>query len=107
MSTEIEVRELTPLERCNRTSTDRLYMINELVKLLGPKARALYERWQREGVQRIHFSWDPSKPEVLGEERADLIESWESAPRRIVVPGVDVDSNLNPISVDDFLDEEA
>jgi hypothetical protein len=71
------------MQRWRRIATDRQYMIDALVPMLGPKARQVWDHWQENRVQRIHFDWGPVGAITSGEERAqihlDLIKAESEA----------------------------
>lgn len=74
--TETAEQQIT---RLNRDRTDRQYMIEALVPMLGPKGREVWALWQAKGVTRIHTSWAFDPMTIAGEEVADLHLKMEVA----------------------------
>lgn len=59
-------------DKFKRMATDRQYMIEAIVPMLGPKGRDVWDGWQKSGVQRVHYTWGPEGAKTSGEERAQL-----------------------------------
>ena len=62
-----------------RRSTDRQYMIEALVNMLGPTALKVWQGWQERGVQRVHYDWGPGAASLTGEERAAMVLEMDEA----------------------------
>lgn len=77
--------------KARRCATDRQYMVDALVQMLGPTGLQVWQRWQERGVQRVHAGWGPDAASMAGEERAQVLLEWETAPRE---PIDDVDAFL-------------
>lgn len=67
-------------DKWRRAATDRAYMIDALVPMLGPVAREVWDGWREKGVQRIHFSWGLEGEKLRGEEMASMIRDFQNAP---------------------------
>lgn len=65
-----------------RTATNRQYMIEALVQMLGPTGLKVWQGWQEKGVQRVHHSWGPEARSLTGEQRAQAILDWDAAPKQ-------------------------
>ena len=76
-----------------RERTDRQYMIDALVNMLGPKALEVWRIWQKTRVQRLHFSWGPDAAKLTGEQRAEVILEWDEASKN-AVPISNIDGPL-------------
>ncbi len=75
----------------NRRLTDRSYIINALVQMLGPKALEVWNGWCKRGVTRVHHDWtEKAMTEMTGEERAAYLLEVEAAPKtRISLDDID------------------
>lgn len=71
-----------------RAKTDLEYMQVELVGMLGPKAKQVWDMWQEQGLCRIHVSW---VSHLQGEERAEAHMEIDQAPKTVIGS---VDGNL-------------
>ena len=88
--TETTEQQIT---RLNRDRTDRQYMIEALVPMLGPKGREVWALWQAKGVTRIHTSWAFDPMTIGGEDVADLHLKMEVAIAD-AVPVDDIDAAI-------------
>ncbi len=66
-------------DRANRTAIDRLYMMEALTQMLGPKGREVWRMWNSKRVTRIHTSWREKAAELSGEEVAQVHLDMEAA----------------------------
>jgi hypothetical protein len=81
------------LTKANRTSTDRLYMLEATANMLGPNGRKMWSLWQEKGIERVHYSWGPEASKMTGEELADVMLRCEEAAQS----AVPIDESLNTI----------
>jgi hypothetical protein len=72
------------LARERRISTDRLYMLEAAISMLGPIGSQVWQQWQEKGVRRVHYSWGERVSEMTGEDRAQAILDMEAAPKELV-----------------------
>lgn len=92
--------------RLNRDRTDRQYMIDALVPMLGPKGREVWALWQAKGVTRIHTSWAFDPMTIAGEDVAELHLKMEAAMAGAVLvddidaanPGAILQADNSPLS---------
>lgn len=82
------------IKKIGRERTSALSMREQLIKLLGPKARALWDQWQKDGLISMHIDLTPEGRKITGEDYAELLMSWNNAPRTLVE---NVDSELTPV----------
>lgn len=84
--TEIEAQAATiaqqnaTLQKLRREFIDQGYMLAAVTDMLGPVGLAVWQRWQDNGVVRVHHSWGPEARNMTGEERAEVLLAWEDAP---------------------------
>lgn len=82
VSLEGEVERLKKeVRRLNGIATDRRYMLDAVVMMLGPKGRQVWQMWQDSGLERIHISWGPDAAKLTGEEIAQFHLDLEAAPK--------------------------
>lgn len=87
------------VSRYRRIATDRQYMIDALVSMLGPKAFQVWQQWQERGVQRVHHDWGPEAYKLDGEGRAQVLLDFEAALANST-PIEDVDAHLEAVIID-------
>lgn len=61
------------LAALSRTVSDKQYMIDYLVDVLGPNAKKLWKSIQERNVTRTHVSWGPKAASLTGEQRAKML----------------------------------
>lgn len=66
-------------DKWRRIATDRLYMLEAVVPMLGEKGQQVWALWQENRVQRVHFDWGPEGAKTTGEDRARLHLEIEEA----------------------------
>ena len=88
--------------RLNRKVNDAEYMKAALVAMLGPNGIAVWQSWQRNRVERVHFDWGPEAHTLTGEERAAIMLEWEEAVKD-AKPIEDIDGPDEPQEVTEFL----
>jgi len=102
---EARVKSLeVDVAKWKRIATDRSYMMNAYILMLGPIGLKVAEMWARKGMQRFHADWTTEAYKMTGEERAQTILDWEAAPKREVdpreidgdIPRQPFDAALNP-----------
>lgn len=86
------------IETINRKATDRKYMLNAMYELLGPKAKQVVDNWIAQGVARTSTTWGPEAMNMTGEERAQVLLDFESAPKTKMV---DFDRSLSTTESDE------
>lgn len=85
------------LTLANRRATDRQYMIEALVPMLGPKAREVWRQWQAQGLQRVHFDWQDDIMALSGEEVAERhLQINEACKTAEPVDMAELDAHLPP-----------
>lgn len=78
-------------KRLSRLATDRSYMLEAIVPMLGPKARQVYALWLGAGITRIHHSWEINPMTLAGEEVAQLhLDMEEACKSAVPVKNVDL-----------------
>jgi len=93
---QAQIKALTEANNKMQTKlTDRAYMINALVQMLGPQALNVWNRWRGDGVTRVHHDWMPDAIAMTGEERAAVILQTMNAPS-ILINNIDKDDNAIP-----------
>ena len=85
------------LRSLRRTTTDRQYMLEAVVQMLGPKGRQVWEMWQTSGVERVHTSWGPDAAKLSGEQIAELHLKLEAAPKQLIT---NIDGHLETTRFD-------
>lgn len=84
-----------------RTATDRRYMMEAMVQMLGPKGKQVVALWEAKGVKRIHSSWAEGYERLTGEEVAQVHLDLEEA-MATAVPLESLDEGLSQVKISDI-----
>lgn len=59
-------------------------LMEEIKQFLGPNALKVLEKWQKEDVLYVRYSWGEGAHNLSGEERAAAVLAFDNVPKKVI-----------------------